>query len=419
MSKQIIIDAGDLETRVAVLEDKRLAEISIEKRGERLLGNIYKGRVVSILPGMQAAFVDVAEERSAYLGVTDVIDRVDSGDEEMPADLKSVPIEGLLKVGQEALVQVIREPIRSKGARVTTRISLPGRYLVLIPKLNFVGISRRIENEEERERLKGLAEKIKLPDEGLIVRTISEGVGEEYLRGDIEVLRSLWEKIEEKAKRVDHPALIHQEISSIKRTLRDLFDKDTKRLIINSLAGYEDILASLSSSSPDLKEKVELYNLKENIFEHYHIEEEISQALASKAYLKCGGNLVFDYTEGLTVIDVNSGKNVGKRNLASTILKTNLEAAQKIAHQIRLRDIGGIIVIDFIDMKKEEEKEKVLQVLKEAAKGDKARTNILPLTELGLVQMTRKRVGKNLSEVLLKPCPYCQGRGRIRKDEKD
>ncbi len=409
MYKEILISIDELENRVAVLEDGALMEIYIA-REERQIGSIYKGKVSNILPGMQAAFIDIGLERNAFLCMDDASAIL--GEEEA-LDIKQLSIKDILKINQETLVQIIKESMGTKGARVTTHITLPGRYLVLLPKAQYIGISRRIEEEKERERLRSIAESIKPTDFGLIVRTAAESKESDDLKRDFEFLSKLWDKIQNTAKRKKAPALIHQELALVYKIIRDLFTPEVDRLIIDSRSEYDKVQELLEIISPQLKSRVHLFNDKRSLFEAYGIETEIEKALRKKVWLESGGYLIIDKTEALTVIDVNTGKFIGKNSLAETILKTNLEAVPEIIRQTRLRDLGGIIIIDFIDMERQEDRQKVLSELTEHMKRDRTKTHLVGLTELGLVQITRKRVSKDLDEYIREVCPYCGGRGRV------
>ncbi|SHE86141.1 ribonuclease G [Desulfofundulus australicus DSM 11792] len=414
MYKEIVINVGEEETRVAVLEDRVLVEMYIERSSQqRLVGNIFRGRVENVLPGMQAAFVDIGLDRNAFLYVEDALPS--RGGNGFHHGL-GASIADVLKKGQEVIVQIVKEPIGNKGPRVTTHVTLPGRYVVLMPTMDYIGISRRIEQERERERLKELAARFKPEGMGLIVRTVAEGVGEEDIAQDVHMLTRLWQKILQRASRGPVPNLIHRDLELIQRILRDVFTEDVDRLTVDSRSEYEKIMELLDITSPKLKYKVFLEE-RENIFQDYGIEQEIERALKRKVWLKCGGYLVIDQAEALTVIDVNTGKYVGSTNLEDTVLRTNLDAAVEIARQLRLRNIGGIIIIDFIDMQQEGHRRQVLKVLEEEIRKDKTKTNILGITQLGLVEMTRKKVRPSLSEVLQRPCPYCDGRGKVLSEE--
>lgn len=416
MFREIVINVGDEETRAAMLEDRVPVEIFIERSvNQRLVGNIYKGKVENVLPGMQAAFVDIGLEKNAFLYVEDAMP-ARSPDGQGTSSALGANICDILKHGQEIIVQIVKEPIGTKGPRVTTHITLPGRYLVLMPTVDYIGISRRIENEKERERLKELAGRVKPEGMGVIVRTVAEGVDEEDLAQDIALLNKLWKKIVQRAGHGPVPNLLHRDLELIQRILRDVFTEDVDRLTIDSRYEYEKILDLLDITGSRLKFKVVL-DERDDIFRDYGIDQELDKALKRKVWLKCGGYIVIDQAEALSAIDVNTGKFVGSTNLEDTVLRTNLDAAVEIARQLRLRNIGGIIIVDFIDMLKEEHRQQVLQVLEEEIKKDKTKTNILGITQLGLVEMTRKKVRPSLGEVMQRPCPYCEGRGKVLSEE--
>jgi len=418
---------------VALLESGGLVELYLERNSDQgISGNIYKGRVVRVLPGMQAAFVDIGLDKAAFLYVTDVHkdfedwelmmrSREDDGngllerDEEDILDLETpFQIEDLLHEGQEILVQVSKEPLGTKGARITSHISLPGRHLVLMPMVDHVGVSRRIENEVERRRLREIIQQIKPAGCGLIVRTASEGKGEAEFRQDLDFLLKLWNNIQKRKGTCPVPSLVHKDLNITLRAIRDLFTQDVERVVVDSEEEYKKILEFCDTFMPQLKSSIEIFDKEEPLFDFYGIEMEISRALGRKVWLKSGGYIVIEMTEALTAIDVNTGRFVGKRNLEDTILKTNLEAVKEIAYQLRLRNIGGIIIIDFIDMEKESSREKVFQALTEALKKDKSKTNILKISELGLIEMTRKRTRESLGRILSEPCFYCEGRGFLK-----
>lgn len=402
MSNDILVDVGIDETRVALLEDKELVELYIERlHHQRLVGNIYRGKVSSVLPGMQAAFIDIGYDKNAFLYV---------GDAAAKNDLKN--IEEILTPGQEITVQVIKEAIGSKGPRVTTYITLPGRHLVLLPNADYIGISRRIENEEEKNKLKKVAAKLKPEGMGLIVRTASEGESEEEFEQDLSFLLKLWKAIKQNEENGSAPRCLHRDLNLVHRTVRDLFTRDINKFIINDRKEYGEVLKLTEMISPGLKDNVEYFNNDYNLFEYYQIESKISKALSRKVWIKCGGYLVIDRTEALTVIDVNTGKYTGRKNLENTVLKTNIEAAKEIAKQIRLRDIGGIIIIDFIDMHEEDHQKMVVEDLKQALKKDRTKTAVVGMTGLGLIEMTRKKVGQELYSILNVDCPYCDGTGK-------
>lgn len=428
MPIEIIINAAKEETRVALLENKILTELFIDRKKDHgIVGNIYKGRVVKVLPGMQSAFVDIGLERAAFLHVADVANQAEDPSELMEVEVEEKinieppsqrrgkgaahSIEELLQEGLEIVVQVSKEPRGTKGSRVTTYLSLPGRYLVYMPTVNHVGVSRRIEREEERSRLKDLVMKMRKHGAGYIIRTVSEGLAEDEFRSDMEFLERLWKNVLAKKESVNAPALLHTDLDLAFRVVRDLFTSRVDRLVIDSKTEYGRIKEFVETYVPSLGERVKLYEEEEPLFDAFGIEIEISKALGKKVWLKSGGYIVIDHTEALTVIDVNTGRYVGKRDLEETILKTNLEAVKEIAYQLRLRNIGGIIIIDFIDMEKEKNRDKVFNSLREALSGDRARTHILRISELGLIEMSRERVREDLLRTLCEPCPYCEGQG--------
>ncbi len=427
MTKELVICTTSHETRVALLEGGHIAELYIEREREMgIVGNIYKGKVIRVLPGMQAAFVDVGLEKAAFLYVADVLDemeqveRIIDGGDQPPEDTENAeppplpPIEDLLKEGQELLVQISKEPIGTKGARITSHISLPGRHLVYMPTVDHVGISRRIESEDERERLKQVVDSMRAPGTGFIVRTVSEGKSEPDLRHDMEFLVGLWENLSRGLDEISAPSLIHSDLDVTSKVLRDILTEDVKRIVVDNVEEYDKIVRFLRTFMPRLNYCIELYKGDEPVFDAYGLEIEIARSLGRKVWLKSGGSIIIEQTEALVAIDVNTGRYVGKHNLEDTILKTNLEALKEIAFQLRLRNIGGIIIIDFIDMEKEAHREKVHAALEDALKADKNKTNILKISELGLVEMTRKRVRESIGRTLCEPCRYCEGKGYVR-----
>jgi len=431
MDKKLVINATEHETRVALLEDATIVELFIERNADLdIAGNIYKGKVQRVLPGMQAAFVDIGLKQAGFLYVNDLINNSNGFDQVFPDagtdndDDTSVPsnhtvvrhdrhIEEYLTEGQEIMVQVAKSPIGTKGARITSNISLPGRFIVLMPASNHIGVSRRIEDEGERNRLKTLISSLKSDNFGYIVRTAAEGIQEEKLSNEMSFFKNIWENIQRKHKSAPAPSLLHQELTVSLRAVRDLLTNEVGKLVIDSRAGYEAILSFLNGFTPSLKDAVELYEGTEPIFDAFNLEGDISRALKRKIWLKSGGYIVIEPTEALVAIDVNTGRYVGKHNLEETILKTNLEAVKEIAYQIRLRDIGGIIIIDFIDMEKKQNQEKVFNALKDALKKDRSKTHVLPMSEMGLIQMTRKRIRRSLTSMLCEPCFYCDGEGLL------
>ena len=436
MANKLIINARHHETRVALVENGVVMELHTERKtGQELIGNIYRGRVVKVLPGMQAAFVDIGLDRTAFLYVSDVyrdlsdLEKLMLGDGKAEEDSElldamttqrdhiqdiSFQIEDLLHESQSIMVQVAKEPFGNKGARLTCHISLPGRHLVLMPTVNHIGVSRRIEDKEERERLKEIVKGIRPNNFGFIVRTVAEGGSKEKLRSEMDFLLKLWSNIQEKMEKGSNPALLYKDLSIALRAVRDLFTREVDRLVIDSPEEYKNIMQFIETFAPRLKHSVELYEGPDPIFDAFAIEIEISRALGNKIWLKSGGYIVIELTEALTTVDVNTGSYVGKRNLEETILKTNLEAVKEIGYQLRFRNLGGLIVIDFIDMEKSSNRTRVFTALREALSKDKAKANILPMSDLGLIEMTRKRTRASLSELLSEPCYYCEGRGTLK-----
>ncbi len=419
MGGKIIINMTPEQTRVALLDNNaQLSELYIERtRDASLVGNVYKGKVVKILPGMQSAFVDIGLEKAAFLHAADVLSGLDYSifgedlDETVPINL---PIEDLLQEGEEVFVQVSKDSIGTKGARVTSYITLPGRYLVLMPGVEHIGVSRKILDEDERTRLKYLVTALKPQNFGFIIRTASEGCTEDDLKSDIEYLMLLWNNIEKKKERVQAPHVLYSDLNITLRSIRDLLSHDIDTLIIDSVEEYNKLKEFVNTYFSNLISKISLHESAEPIFDAYGIELEIPKALGKRVWLKSGGYIVIDQTEALTSIDVNTGKYVGKASLEDTIFKTNMEALKEIAYQIRLRNLGGIIVIDFIDMEKEENRHKLFSVFQEEMNKDRAKCTILEVSELGLIQMTRKRVRESLEKVLCESCSYCDGKGFIK-----
>jgi ribonuclease G len=417
---EILISSNPFETRVARIEGGRLVEFYVERAKDRgYTGNIYKGKVVRVLPGMQSAFVEVGLARTAFLHVSDIKDNLDEMADEPPSGGRGqsrfqARIQDVLKEGQEIMVQAAKEPMGTKGARITSYISLPGRYLVFMPSYDKVAVSRRISSDRERRRLKELVFKLRPPGFGFIVRTVCEGMSHEEIKSDMDFLVKLWSKIQGNMSTVQCPGLLYEELDLALRTVRDVFSVDVDRLVIESKEEYDRVSAFVAEFLPGLAGRVKLYDSKEDIFDAYGIEIELIGALDKKVWLRSGGHIVIDQMEALTAIDVNTGKFVGKKNSDHTIFKTNMEAVHEAVYQLKLRNIGGIIVIDFIDMSRISDREKVYNELREALKADKARTNILKISELGIVEMTRKRVRESLSQALCGPCPYCEGNALVR-----
>ncbi len=415
MSREIIANIDAAETRVAVMQDSTLVNLFIE-RSEPVAGNIYKARVNNVLPGMDAAFVDIGLERNAFLHVADIRSQRLDG-EEVEESLGRGAIAERLRTGQEILVQVTKEPMGTKGARVTTYVALPAHYLVLMPTVNYIGVSRRITAEGERKRLRQIAERIRPEGMGVIVRTAAEGADERVLTDDVAFLKQMWSRVLERARANRAPALVYQDLRLIRRIVRDLFTEEVDRFVVDSSEEHGRIADLLGSFAPQLRDRLVLYQGGEAVFDRHGVEREIDRALRRRVWLKSGGTIVIDRTEALTVIDVNTGKYVGKTDLASTILRTNLEAVGEIVRQIALRDIGGIILVDFIDMEDADHRKRVLDALDEAVQRDRAKLHVIDLTSLGLVEITRKRVYQDLEETMRIPCPYCEGRGRVLSPE--
>jgi len=434
MSKEMIFNCSEHEMRIAVLENSILTNLYIERPdGKSVGGNIYLGRVVRVLPGMQAAFVDIGLERAAFLHVSDTYHDIselefllNEEDEEIEDGERityesrlyhketEYQIEDILKDGQEVLVQIAKEPVGTKGARVTTYISLPGRKLVLMPTVQHIGISRQITDEAERKRLKDILEELRPEGHGLIARTVSQGKRKDALTGDIKYLTRLWESIKKRKDRIGVPGLVHRDLGITLRAMRDLYTEDIERIVIDSQNEYDVIIDFMETFVPNLRYTIELYEGDMPIFDAFGIESDIRKALRNKVWLKSGGYIIIEETEALCSIDVNTGKYVGKSNLEDTILNTNLEAVREIAYQICLRNIGGIIIIDFIDMEIEENREKVFNALVEAMDHDKHRSKIQRMSELGLIEMSRQRKGRSLENTLCESCPCCDGTGVIK-----
>ncbi|MBI5560580.1 MAG: Rne/Rng family ribonuclease [Deltaproteobacteria bacterium] len=413
--KEILLDSNPFETRLAVTEDDVLTEFYVERKRDRgISGNIYKGKVVRVLPGMQAAFVEIGLERTAFLHASDVLENVEFLEEDKEEKPAALRIQDLLQEGQEILVQAEREPMGTKGARLTSYVALPGRYLVFMPTHAKVGISRRIFDERERRRLRQIVSRLKPPGYGFIIRTVCEGRDSREIMADMEFLTKLWQTVSKRMSEAKAPALLYEELDLTLRSVRDMLGEDVRKFIIDSKEEFERTMGFVSEFMPEPREKIELHEGKDTLFDKRGIEVELAKALTRKVWLPSGGHIVIDQMEALTAIDVNTGKYVGRKDSEATILKTNLEAVEEVCHQLKLRNIGGIIVIDFIDMAKDTNREKVYKTLKEALRADKARTNILKVSELGIVEMTRKRTRESITQSLLDACPYCDGNGLIK-----
>ena len=428
MGVEIAINRTPQETRVAVLENKVVTELYVDRAKKKdFVGNVYKGKVVKVLPGMQAAFVDIGLERAAFMHVSDLSVGTEPGDilvesdedekgPEFPRPRRQtvLPIQELLEENQELVVQISKGPIGTKGPRVTSYCSLPGRFLVLMPNVDHVGVSRRIAEEDERSRLKDIMKRIREPGYGYIVRTVSEGVSEEDLKSDVGFLTAMWKDIVKKQEVSSAPAALHTDLDLTLRVVRDLFTKNVKRLLIDSKEECDAVKEFVRLYLPDQTSRIFHYDKDESLFEHLGIEMELSRALSRKVWLKSGGHIVIDHAEAMTVVDVNTGRYVGKRDQEETILRNNLEAAREVAYQIKLRGIGGIIIIDFIDMERGRNRDKVYQALVDAMANDKARTRISRISDLGLVEISRERVREDLLRTLSDVCSDCDGRGYTR-----
>ena len=428
MSKRIVVNAGLIETRVAVQEGNLLTELYLERRRHRsIVGSVYKGTVTNVLPGMQAAFVDIGLTKDAFLYAGDYTAtllpsvegdaEIDVEEGEPPRREATAPIEQMLSRSQHVLVQVSKESLGTKGARITSFISLPGRYLVYMPQAEHIGVSRRIRDERERDRLRAALRSLELPPGGFILRTNAEGKGEAEFAADVEFLTRLWAQIQARYEQATPPAALHEEADLTFRVVRDLFSREVDEFIVDDPDVHARVLEYVRVLVPALEERVTLYTERAPVFDRFGIEKDIEKALRRRVWLKSGGYIVIDHTEALVSIDVNTGKYVGKRDFEQTVLKINLEAAAEVVRQIRLRDLGGIIIIDFIDMEVPEHREQVEKALKRALADDKARTNVLQISELGLVEMTRKRVRQDLRALLSASCPACHGSGVTKSDE--
>ncbi|SEG54063.1 ribonuclease G [Marinobacterium lutimaris] len=421
MGEEILINFTPMETRVAVIENGMPQEIYVERVKRRgIVGNIYKGKVVRVLPGMQAAFVDIGLERAAFIHVDEVVDQSQMAPGEARSNLS---IAQVLREGQSLLVQVTKDPIGTKGARLTTHLSIPSRYLVLMPGSSHIGVSQRIEDAEERERLRGLIQQLTEDEDegekscGFILRTVAERISSAELSSDIQFLRRLWANIQQRIEKVQAPATVYEDLPLNMRALRDMAHAGVERIRIDSRETFQKAIDFSRSLVPEIEDKLEYYPGERPIFDLFNVEEEVQKALGRKVELKSGGYLIFDQTEAMTTVDVNTGGFVGHRNLEETIFKTNLEAATAIGRQLRLRNLGGIIIIDFIDMEDVDHQRQVLRTLERVLEKDYAKCKVTGVSELGLVEMTRKRTRESLEQVLCEPCQQCEGRGSIRTAE--
>jgi ribonuclease G len=452
MTKDLIVSSTPQETKVALLDDGIVSEIFIEREAHRgIVGNLYKGKVTRVLPGMQSSFVDIGQERDAFLYVADVIEELDenlltpeeAGREPLaggaeaaargeggapgngtpspsppapPSNQRSVAIEEMLEPGQEVLVQVVKEPLGQKGARITSHVSLPGRYLVFMPTVEHVGVSRKIVDDDERRRLKTILKDLRQQrgGGGLIARTVGAGHSKEDFERDLRYLARTWDEVRALSSRQGAPALLHRELSLVQRLLRDILSDDIANIRLDGEKEFQRTLDMVNVLQPELAPRVRLYNGPQAILEEYGVTGELERALHSKVWLDSGGYIVINQTEALVAIDINTGRFTGKKNLEETILKTNLEAVKEIVRQIRLRDLGGIIVVDFIDMEERKSRQKVMAALEQELKKDRSPSKLLSVNEFGLVILTRKRVKQSLERTLCQPCPYCSGSGMVK-----
>ncbi len=425
MNEEILINITAMETRVALVENGVLQEIYIEReRSKGIVGNIYNGKVVRVLPGMQAAFVDIGLDRASFLHVSDIVSQgFDGMEQRAPCHGADAPdIRSVLRDGQTLVVQVNKDPLGTKGARLTTHLSVSSRFLVYMPKTAHIGISQRIEDELERTRLKTLVEECVAEEEmqaagGFIIRTAAEGAGRDELLADIRFLKRLWRSLQERMGTGKSPSVVYEDLPLFLRTMRDMVRPGLEKIRIDSPSNHQRVLEFARDYIPEICDRIELYKSERPLFDLYGLESEIQKALGRKVELKSGGYLVVDQTEAMSTVDVNTGAFVGHRNLEETIFKTNLEAATALARQLRVRNLGGIIIIDFIDMKDPEHRRQVLRTLEKAMERDYAKTSITGVSELGLVEMTRKRTRESLGHVLCAPCPVCAGRGSLKSPE--
>ncbi len=418
MSTELLVNVTPSETRVALVEQGILQEVHIERLAKRgLVGNIYKGKISRVLPGMQAAFVDIGMEKAAFLHASDIVPHTECVDVREKEHFQVGNIAELVRQGQDIMVQVVKDPISTKGARLTTDITLPSRYLVFTPGSSHVGVSQRIESEGERERLKNIVSRQVDHLGGFIVRTAAEGVGERELEQDTQFLKRLWSKVLERRQKYKPCSMLYEDLSLAFRILRDFVGTDLDKIRVDSRQTFEQLKLFTEEFVPEMVNKLDYYSGDSPIFDLYDVENEIQRALERKVELKSGGYLIIDQTEAMTTIDINTGAFVGHRNLEETIFNTNVEATAAIARQLRLRNLGGIIIIDFIDMQSEDHRRRVLQSLEQALSRDRAKTGVNGFSHLGLVEMTRKRTRESLEHVLCSECPECKGRGRVKTVE--
>src|SRR6476661_6157748 len=434
MTKEMIVSSNGHETMVAILEDDLVAEIFVERERQRgVVGNVYKGRVSKVLPGMQSSFIDIGLERDGFLYVAEVIDtleefdKLEAGDDEDKGAAarreevrQQAKIEDLLKEGQEILVQVVKEPLGTKGARLTSHVTMAGRFLVFMPTVDHIGVSRKIESRDERSRLRGIVREFREAQGftgGVIIRTAASGRPKDDIVSDLEAFHKIWMEIRQRMDASRAPAVLFREQSIVSRLLRDLLTEDYQAIRIDNQTEYQRVLELVDRIMPNLGPKVKLYSKPYPIFDEYGVQAEIDKALKSKVWLKSGGSIVINQTEALVAIDVNTGRYVGKKTsgrLEDTIVKTNLEAVKEIVRQLRLRDLGGIIVLDFIDMEEKKNRQKVFQTIEQELKKDRSPSKALQVSDFGLIVVTRKRVKQSLERVLTEPCPYCAGSAVIK-----
>lgn len=419
MEKKIVVNVEDKQIRVAVLDGEELVEYFTERKGfEGFVGNIYKGVVMDVLPGLQSVFVEIGLEKRGFLHINDV-SLFTPGDIALFHETRRSPcfksrdVQKLFKRGQEVIVQVAKEGIGMKGPKLTTGLTIPGRYLVLMPGTPRIGISHRISSEKERRRLRGVVRDLKPREHGFIIRTASQGKLKNDIKRDMDILLKRWDTIINKAKNSRAPVLLYRDVEMVPRVIRDIFTEDIDKLIIDDKDSYKEVRTYLEHNLPNMKDRLELYEGSYPIFDAFKIEDDLKQLYKKKVWLKSGGYIVIDQTEALTSIDVNTGKFVGNKDHSKTIVKNNIEAAEEIARQVRLRDIGGIIIVDFIDMENEGDRKKVISKFQEFLSNDRSRPQIHELSQLGLVEMTRKRVRESVAARELDPCPFCKGEGMI------
>ncbi|MDH4222909.1 MAG: Rne/Rng family ribonuclease [candidate division Zixibacteria bacterium] len=419
MQKDIIINSTEYETRIAILEDSKLMELWVERpEKERMVGDIYKGIVKAVLPGMQAAFLELGLEKNAFLHISDITELYEADfSEEESAQRTRVKsrknIEEVLKKGQELLVQIMKEPIGTKGPKVTSQLSLAGRCLVLVPGEEHIGVSRKIAEREEKKRLREAVSGIKPEGFGVIIRTIAEGKVQNELKNDFRFLLKLWSRIKKEAEKKKAPSLVHKDMGMITSVIRDQLSPEVNQVLIDSKWEFKKMRSSLRVITPALRQKVILYDKEIPIFDYYNVENQIEKMLDRKVWLRRGAHIVIDQTEAMVTIDVNTGRFVGRSDQHATILRTNLEAAREIARQIRLRDIGGLIIVDFIDMYSPEDRRKVFEEFRTSFRNDRSKHSFLPISDFGLIEMTRERIRPSLLYTFSEPCPACDGAGRI------